>query len=78
MQLLFMGKSRISQNIWLMRFLGHFITVTFSIFGYFMKIAVMKYFGPENALAKYIWKVLKSRSNEIRIRRGSPVNVLKL
>ena len=33
----------------------------------------MKYFGPKNTLAKYIWKVLKNCSNEIRIRRGSPV-----
>ena len=45
----------------------------FSIFGYIIKITVMKYFGPKNALAKYIWKVLKNlcneiRSNEIRIR----------
>ena len=38
----------------------------------------MKYFDPKNALAEYIRKVLKNRSNEIRtneirIRRGSPV-----
>ena len=33
----------------------------------------MTYFGPKNALAKYIWKVLKNRSNEICIRQGSPV-----
>ena len=56
----------------------YFITANFSIFGYIIKIEVMKYFGPKNALAKYIWKVLKNRSNEIHsngihIRRGSPV-----
>ena len=56
----------------------YFITATFCTFGYIIKIAVMKYFAPKNALAKYIWKVLKNRnneirSNEIRIRRGSPV-----
>ena len=44
-------------------------------------MAVMKYFGPKNALAKYICKVLKNcnneiRSNEIRIRRGPPVLLL--
>ena len=38
----------------------------------------MKYFGQKNPLAKYISKVLENcsneiRSNEIRIRRGSPV-----
>ena len=36
-----------------------FITATFSIFVFIVKIAVMKYFGPQNAFAKYIWKVLK-------------------
>ena len=36
----------------------------------------MRYFGPKNALAKYIWKVLKNRSNEIRIRRG-PLHIVK-
>ena len=40
-----------------------------------VKIAVMKYIGPKKL---NIWKVLKNpsnqiRSNEIRIRRGSPV-----
>ena len=33
----------------------------------------MKYFGSKNTLAKYIWKDLKNRSNEICIKRESPV-----
>ena len=35
---------------------------------------VAKYFVPKNALAKYIWEVLKNCSNEIGIRRGPPAS----
>ena len=38
----------------------------------------MKYFGTKNALAKYIWKVLKSRSNEIRIKAKIPCKCFEI
>ena len=83
MPLLGLGKSRISQisllqfawcnaNFWL------FISLV-QFFGYFcQKNCSNKINSPKIALAKYFWKVLKNRSNEIRtneirIRRELPV-----
>ena len=70
--------SKHSRNICLMLFWAKiFHYCNFGIITKYRKNRSNEIFWPKNALAKYFWSVLKNRSNEIRIGRGSPVITLK-